>query len=380
MAKKNSSKAARFSDRAARLEALGKVAGGFERWRPATEVLTKVRSVPTVFPQVDVATRVGGWPIERMTLLHGPSNEGKTAFAIGLGMSFLRGDHFYGHVDAERTTDEEWLRKLMGDDVEHPGFVARRPDTFEETVEAVREFAKAIASARDSGDLPEDTSGILVVDSLRKLVPQDMLKRLEEEAVKKGVDGLGGRAAMLKAAMNAAWFDELIPLLHRTGTGLVIISRESENANKEPWEPDWKLTGGRAQFYDSSLVARVTRGWAKDTKDGPVVGERHRVRIYKTKVGGKEGRYTDAFFHTSNGTVSSFGFDRARDVFEMAEECGAVRSAGGRYSTEDGEQLGHGKAAALRSVREDPKTLSYLEEEARRRFEPEEGIVDGSGD
>jgi len=43
-------------------------------------------------------------------------------------------------------------------------------------------------------------------------------------------------------------------------------------------------------------------------------------------------------------------------------------------------QLGHGKAAALRSVREDPKTLSYLEEEARRRFEPEEGIVDGSGD
>ena len=49
-----------------------------------------MRAVPTIFPQYDRATRVGGHPIERWTTVHGPSNHGKTTFLHGLGASFLQ--------------------------------------------------------------------------------------------------------------------------------------------------------------------------------------------------------------------------------------------------------------------------------------------------
>ena len=72
-----------------RLSALAGVAGRFKKFRPAREVLTLVKAVPTRFPQFDHATRVGGLPIERFMLLHGPSNHGKT----GIGGQHVRGGY-----------------------------------------------------------------------------------------------------------------------------------------------------------------------------------------------------------------------------------------------------------------------------------------------
>ena len=43
-------------------KALAKVAATFSAWKPAREVMTAVRAVPTIFPQYDRATRVGGHP------------------------------------------------------------------------------------------------------------------------------------------------------------------------------------------------------------------------------------------------------------------------------------------------------------------------------
>ena len=63
-----------------RLDAVGAVAKRFTSWRPATEVLTRVEAQPTIFVQLDEATRVGGWPIQRFGLVHGESGHGKTSY------------------------------------------------------------------------------------------------------------------------------------------------------------------------------------------------------------------------------------------------------------------------------------------------------------
>ncbi len=355
-----------------RLTRMQVVANRFNAWRPAAAVLTRVRAVPTRFVQIDHATRVGGWPIERFTTLHGPSNHGKTLLAHGLGLSFLEQGHFYAFVDAEFTTPEDWLATLMGQHVTHPGFVALRPKTFEETVDAVRQFVEQIAEAREKGEVDPDTSAIVVVDSMTKLVPDRLMKRIAKDGAvgKRGsVDGYGGRGGQLRAALNKQWLDELVPLLYHTRSSLVAITREGDDPDADDFDrmkdKGWKIQGGKALTYDASLVVRVSRdSWLRESseKEARVVGERHRLRIWKTKIGGKDGEHTDAFVHTSNGVLSPEGFDRARDVLELAIAAGVVEQAGA-WLRWNGNRW-NGEAKALAKLR-DRGLLADLEREVR---------------
>jgi RecA/RadA recombinase len=209
-----------------RLDAVGKVAGRLTTWRPATEVLTRVEAQPTIFVQLDEATRVGGWPIQRFGLIHGPSNGGKTALCVGLGKSFLQAGGFFAFIDAEMTTPADWLQKLMGEYASSPGFVAARPRNYEAAVDGVREFAETIANARAAGELPEESTGLIVVDSIRKLVPERLLAKIMKhgaEGDKGSIDGAGGRAGQMRAAINAQWLDELVPLLYHTRCAMIFV-------------------------------------------------------------------------------------------------------------------------------------------------------------
>ena len=323
-----------------RLKALASVANKFSQWKPAGQVLTVVRAHPTIFPGVDIATGVGGWPIQRITLVHGPSNHGKTQFVHGLGLSFLRSGNFYAFVDAEYTTPSPWLATLMQGEENNPGFVALRPKSYEETTEAVRGFCDTVSRERAAGNLPEDVCGLIVVDSIKKLVPEKLLAKILKGD--DGADGAKGRAQMMKAALNAQWMDELVPLLYHSGMGMVIISRETE-AQQEPGsiklnEPgagfDYKVGGGKSLIYESSIVARITRSWVKEGtgEESRVVGEKHKVTITKTKVSAKTDKVQEGFFNTSNGLVTPEGFDRARDVFDLAVAAGVLKLTGSWYT------------------------------------------------
>lgn len=352
---------------------LEKVSKRFSKWRPATEVLTRVEAVSTIFPSFNAATRVGGYPIGRFGLVHGPSNHGKTVFVHGLGLSYLRAGHFYAYVDAEHTTPEDWVRNLLNEHADNPAFLAARPLTYEETVDAVRELVEGVAKARSDGDLDPGTSALIVIDSIRKLVPKSLLAKILKhgaESSKGSIDGAGGRAAQMRAALNSQWLDELTPLLAHTKTSLVFISRETEDpdadANDKKYGRDFKIGGGKALVYDSSLVMRITRAaWVREGSgdDSRVIGEKHRVRIWKTKVGGKDGTFTDSFFHTSNGALTPLGFDRARDILELAVVAGAVQVNGSWYSTNDGERIGQGKNSAVKFLLEHPDTLAEVEKQ-----------------
>lgn len=308
-----------------------------------------------------------------------------TTFVHGLGLSFLQRGHFYGFVDAEYTTPEDWLERLMAECSTHPGFVALRPKTYEETVDAVRNFVTTIAKAREpDGDgkalLSADTTALVAVDSLRKLIPEDVWKKVVKGASgdKGSVDGMGGRAAQIKAAMNAAWLDELTPTLYHTGTAMVAITRESEDttadANDKKFGNDWKMTGGKAIEFDASLLIRITRAaWVHDGEEARVVGERHKVTIRKTKVAGKDDKNIVCFFHTSNGVLVPEGFDRARDVLELARSYGVVEEAGTWLKW--GSNKWQGVSAAVRKLHDTPAALAQLERDVRARFTADDELL-----
>jgi RecA/RadA recombinase len=264
----------------------------------------------------------------------------------------------------------------MGAKASHPGFVAMRPTSFEQTVDGVRQFVETIGEARDKGELEADTSAILVVDSIRKLVPDRLIEKIAKEGAggKNGsVDGMGGRAAMYKAALQSQWLDELVPLLAKTGTAMVIIAREADDPNASArdhqFDAAWKVQGSKSLIYDASLVIRITRdGWIREgsREEGVIVGERHRARVWKTKVGGKDNRHVDAYFHTANGVDGHVGFDRVRDVIEVAKDFGIVEQKGAWLSY--GDKKWQGDRKVIDALRADPGMLGEVETAARAMF------------
>ncbi len=371
------------ASRDSRLDGIMRASKAFNGFRPAHSVLRVVRAVPTRFVQFDHATRVDGLPIERFILLHGPSGEGKTYVSLGLIDSFLALDHYAMLVDAERTTPITWPDQLMGERARHPGFFAVRPKTYEETVQKVRDFVVTLKDQRDKGVIHEDTTALIVVDSLRKLVPANILAKIIKDTEKHGIDGMGGRAAQIKAAMNAQWLDELIPLLEETRTAFIAIARETDDGDADKWAKmagnDFKVGGGKAVYYDASMVIRaeraayVTDGGDDDGKNKKVFGERHRLTIRKTKVSGHEEKQTSCYFHTSNGVLTPFGFDRARDVIELAERFDIIRSPGSRYVHGD-QKLGHGINNAVKNLNGNPEYLKLIEDEVRAQFQKQKPI------
>lgn len=323
--------------RSKQAKAVSALAKRFEAFKPAREVFTNIIAVPTRFVQVDFATRVWGWPIQRCCVIHGPSNEGKSAFAMGLCGSFVDHGGMAKYDDAERTTVPKWARTLIGDAYESERFIATKPDSYEECVDGSRDFHKLVKVAREEGELPPHASAIQIVDSLRKLTPEDILAKIRKEGAsgaKGSIDGMGGRAAQIRAALNSAWLDELVPLTDTCMTAWLAIARESENTEKDgQWDLDYKVQGGKGVVYDSALRCRIERkGWVTipDGDKKKIIGERHQVTILKTKIGKKEGRSTYAYFHTANGEGEApEGFDRARDVVEIAIRFGLVETGQG---------------------------------------------------
>jgi recombination protein RecA len=369
-------------DREDKFAAFRKVRKAFGEFRPAREVLKRVSAVRTRFLQFDHATGVGGLPIERVSVVHGPSGQGKTAFTLGLEESFLQLGHLVYHVDAERTTPITWAEKLMGDLADHPCYFAARPETYEETVEAVRRFATTIGEQRAKGVISEDTSGLIVVDSIKKLIPKGLWDQLQKDVLKNGIDGAGGRAGQWKAALNSQWMDELVPLMDDARTAIVIIARETDDSEAGKWTKlagdDYKVNGGKAIIYDSSMVLRVQRdkyvtAANEEGERAPVYGERHRVTIHKTKVSGQEEKKTLCYFHTSNGTFAPFGFDRARDVLDLGTRFGVVEQRGAWFSFED-QRLGQGMHNAVSALAGDVGRLAQVEAAVRARFESENPI------
>jgi recombination protein RecA len=343
---------------------LRKAVEGLKGWGSAEEVLVKVRSVPTIFVDFDRALRVGGMPLGRFYVVHGPTSGGKSAFILGLVRSFLQRKHLVGYVDAEHTTPDEWVQQMVAGCARDPLFRASRPQTYEETIDAVDTLLRAVADLKKTR--PE-LATLIVVDSINKLVPERELATLR----KLGADAIDKGWGRLRAAMNQAWIDHLTPLLAKNDVAMIAVAQErtTQGASEDDkkYGRDWHVKGGAGILYDSSLNMRVSMAaklysGEKGDKDSAVIGAKHRVRIHKSKVEWLEGAHTDCYFHLSNGQAADAGFELGRDLFGVAVELGVIKQSGSWYSW--GKKRWQGEPRAVTSLR-DRETRGRLEAEVR---------------
>jgi recombination protein RecA len=341
-------------------------------------------------------------------MVHGPSNQGKSALILGLLASFVQKQHFGAFIDAEGTTPAKWARELMGPSFDSPLFRAMYPTTYEGTVDNVRAWCELVGNLREKGKVDKDTTGLIGLDSIRKLVPKRLLEKLTKEGSEgsddeqsggrgrkspAGIDGMNGAAARYKANLNSAWMDELTLLLRQTGTGMVVIGREYSNGNKSsnPFsnEPDYLLGGGQGLVFEGNLTVRVVHAYPLHDAEKKLIGYEHVCEVRKTKIGGKTRRTPVFKFHTMAGDGA--GFDRARDVFDLAVEKKVIEQKGAHFSFGD-VKLGQGEEKAIAALREGSglappfegaSVLDRIEGELRKGFRkpeqvPEEVVFDRS--
>ena len=369
--------------------------------RPAREVLSEVRAFPTIFPWFDLATFVDGHPLERVALVHGPSGQGKTSFVLGLIASCLRLQGPAHLADAERTTPITWLRQFMGGLADSPIFFASRPDTYEDCRKEIRDFLVTMMRLKESGKMSFATPGLVVIASLKKLGPKGLWDKImqaqaegESRGPKKGatLGDLEKRMGQLKAQMNSMWLDEQVPLLEKAGASSILIAREMENPDAQPWEKKagraYKIGGGGNAYFDASMVMRCERARYvearkrtaedEDSKEKiPCYGEQIRITIRKTKVSGHEDKQTVAYFHTSNGVLEgvSAGFDKPRDLVVLGQKLGGITQAGKVKDGAKGKGGGgwitwrnhrwQGEHQAVRALHAAPDVVRELESDVR---------------
>jgi RecA/RadA recombinase len=357
---------------------LHKIGDRSSRWQRPEKVFTNVQAVPSIFPAVDVAIGVGGIPLERFILVHGPRGGGKSQIGIGLGLSFVQAKRPFGLLEPEMTTTDEWLTELMGEGAHSAHFVGSRPESYEEAVDNTREFCNA------------HNGGIIVCDSIAKLVPKGLLDSIMKEgaAEKDGIDGMSGAAGRAIAALNAQWCRELTGLLNRTKCTFIAITREREAMARYGGRgPTYKVGGGTDLQYEATLQFRVKKGFPFEYKEnGKVIGGRFEVQVLKTKLVDSTVEATDAFFHVSNGFGGvAVGFDRIRDVWELSKMLGAVkrfkRKGSSGFETWDGEVLAQkDEDSVIGALRAGELDFGVFEAECRRRGMVDPELVEKGGE
>lgn len=347
-----------------------------KRWEKASDVLDTITAVPTIFPDFNRKTTVGGLPVRRIHVVHGPSHGGKSIFVLGLIKSFIDRGFLGAYVDAEHATGLTFTEETMKGIKDRPNFWARRPENYEETIADLDDFLATCIEIRKEHP---DFKAIAVVDSINKLVPKRELAKMIKggKVDDKGAEEMAkGHHGRYRAALNQAWLDHLTPKLAAADCALVIIAQEREDHDADSWVRDaFKVKGGAALIFDSSLVMRVMKSSPifdppSEKKNENIVGFKHRVRIWKSKVGHMEGRYTDVVFHLSNGKLTPAGLDTARDAFTVAKDLGLLKVKGSWVSW--GKFRTQGENKFVVKLSEKPEKLAALLQAIQDVVVPEE--------
>ncbi len=356
--------------------------GDIDGWGQASEVFDYVTSVRTIFPDFNRATTVGGLPVRRIHTVHGPTHGGKTAFALGLVKSFVDVGHIGGYIDAEHTLGQEFVEETVRELKDKRNFIANRPESYEKTIKAVDTFLAKVSKARET---EPGIKSILVIDSINKLVPERELASLlkKETTDYKGKKSGGaseltkGHQGRYRAALNQAWLDHLTPIVARAECAMVIIAQERDEADTTSFvKDDFKVKGGKALMFDASLVIRVSKAapiydTGNEKKNDKIVGFAHRVRIWKSKIGHMDGKYSDCAFHLSNGKIAPAGFDMARDSLAIGSKMGIVKTAGAWFSYQGRRQQGIN--GAIEHMIKHPDRLNDLMNEIAEKIDKDAG-------
>ena len=283
-------------------------------------------SISTGALSVDLALGIGGVPRGRVVEIFGPEASGKTTLALHIVAEAQRNGGIAAFIDAEHALDPVYARAL-GVDVDE--LLISQPDTGEQALEIVDTLVR-------SGALD-----VIVVDSVAALTPR---AEIEGEM---GDSHMGLQARLMSQALR-----KLTGSLNRSTTTAIFINQLREKIGVMFGSPE-TTPGGRALKFYSSQRIDVRR--IEAIKDGQEnVGNRVRAKIVKNKL-------APPFRIAEFDIMFGEGISREGSLLDVAVEQGIVRKAGAWYSFDD-DQLGQGREASKRFLRENPEIAVQMQD------------------
>ena len=285
----------------------------------------KMASISTGALSLDLALGIGGVPRGRVVEIYGPEASGKTTLALHVVAEAQRNGGIAAFIDAEHALDPSYS-KALGVDVDE--LLISQPDTGEQALEIADILIR-------SGALD-----VVVIDSVAALVPR---AEIEGEM---GDTHVGLQARLMSQALR-----KLTANISRSQTTAIFINQLREKIGVMFGSPE-TTPGGRALKFYASVRLDIRR--IEAIKDGQEnVGNRVRVKVAKNKV-------APPFRLAEFDIMFGEGISREGSLLDVAVEQGIVRKSGAWYSYDE-DQLGQGREAAKRFLRENPEVAVQLQ-------------------
>jgi len=315
----------------AALDAVAEQFGAAVVASPNGQASTPPAVVPTGSLALDQALGVGGIPRGRISEVYGPEGSGKTTLTLSVLAQAQRAGGTGVFVDAEHALDLTWAATCGVDTKE---LLVCRPDSGEQALQVA---SLLIASGEVA---------VLVIDSTAALVPQAELDG------KIGEHFAGVQANLLSQALR-----KLAGQIARANAAVVVTNQLRQRAGVAG-TPTY-TAGGRALGYYASVRLHLHHPESISERDR-VLGTRLRAQVVKNKL-------APAWQECELELYADHGLSAEAGLLDLGLDAGllAQRGAWVSYGT---VQLGRGRQAARRHLREHPELAARLNAELRARL------------
>ena len=285
----------------------------------------KIEAISTGALTVDMALGIGGVPRGRIIEIFGPESSGKTTLVSHVIANAQKMGGAAAFIDTEHALDPIYAKKI-GVDIDN--LLVSQPDSGEEALNICEALVKS------------NSLDVVVVDSVAALAPR---AELEGEM---GQSHVGLQARLMSQALR-----KLVAAINHSRCICIFTNQIREKVGVMFGSPE-TTPGGRALKFYSSVRMDIRRiGQLKDTS-GKVYGNRTRIKVVKNKVAAP---FTQAEFDI----LYAEGISYAGSVIDAALEAGFIEKKGSWLSM-DGTQLGQGRDAAVRLLKEDETLCKTL--------------------
>jgi len=326
------------------------IKSGLEGFVPFSE-MEDVKIVPTLITSYNRATGRGGHPLGRLMVIHGPPQVGKTVLGLSIIESLARAGFPAFVEDAEFANEKRWYNHVC----HSPNIENKEVADLDTVEEDIRQILKNVAELKKDKKMPVGIGAVVMVDTLTKLLPRNIL----EQIAKEGID----KMYPIQALHVSIWLKEVIPQLSRTDSTLIIMLQEREKVDKKgAFDKSYKVTLGTAIQYDNCLRVRVTGiDKIKINKD-QVVGLQCFYVVENNKIDGTT--YASGSIFTSNGSGDCpLGLDLVMEAAEEAKVRGMIFKKDGDFLVRlDDEKIPIGKnwPEVCRTIRKDDRLFNQL--------------------
>lgn len=299
----------------------------------------QIACIPTGALTLDLALGIGGVPRGRVIEIYGPESSGKTTLVSHIIAHAQKEGGLAAFIDTEHALDPSYARKIG---VNVDDLLVSQPDSGEEALNIAEQLVKS------------NSLDVVVVDSVAALAPRAELE-----------GNMGDSHVGLQARLMSQALRKLTASINRSKTCCIFTNQIREKIGVMFGNPE-TTPGGRALKFYASVRLDIRRIANLKDSTGRVYGSRTKVKVVKNKVAPP---FTEAEFDI----LYSEGISWTGSIIDAAVQYNLVEKRGSWLSYE-GEQIGQGRDAAAKALKENPDMQEKLIAKIK---EAHEGAVSG---